>query len=266
MFLFSKIVGAAADPSNLMLAAYAAAAGLLFTRWWKWGRAVAAGTTMALLAVTLTPVDHWLLGTLENRFPPQPPPAQVDGIVVLGGAINPILSAARGAPALTAAADRFTAMLILARRYPKARVIYSGGSGNPFDQTDREAPQVRRLVSELGLSPRRFIFEGQSRNTHENALFSKRLAHPHPGETWLLVTSALHMPRAVGAFRAVGWPVTPYPVNYRTMPSPPSFLRLDDDVADHLERLAAFTHEVVGLAGYRFLGWTNSLFPGPTSP
>ena len=263
MFLLSKIAEILTDPSNLLMVAMVAGAALLYTAWWRLGRGLILGVSIALLVLAVTPLDHWLLGGLENRFPSMPPPARVDGIIVLGGAASPLMSVARGHPTLNGAADRVIAMLALARRYPNAKVIYSGGSGDAFDQKDREAPHVRRLVEELGYDPARFVFEGRSRNTRENALFSKRLAHPRPGQTWLLVTSALHMPRAVGVFRAVGWPVTPYPVNYQTL----LYLRdgswLRFDVARQLGRLGEFAHEAAGLVVYRILGWRKSIFPAP---
>ena len=81
-----------------------------------------------------------------------------------------------------------------------------------------EAAATRGCSSRDGLDARRILVETRSRNTYENAVYSKELAQPQPGQIWLLVTSANHMPRAVGCFRAVGFDVIPYPVDYDTGP------------------------------------------------
>ena len=73
------------------------------------------------------------------------------------------------------------------------------------------------MLERLGLAAGRVIYEERSRNTSENAEFSLAIARPQPGETWLLITSAFHMSRAVGSFRRAGWNVVPYPVDFRPM-------------------------------------------------
>ncbi len=157
-----------------------------------------------------------LILPLEDRFPPwnsaQGPP---DGIVVLGGAIAPGISLARGAVALNNSAERITATVELARRYPNARIIFSGGTAALF-KGPLEAPLAVKEFEALGVAHDRITAEEQSRNTIENAVFSRLIAQPKPGERWLLVTSAFHMPRAIAAFRAAGFPVEAYPVDWRT--------------------------------------------------
>ncbi len=260
MFTLSKIVGVLIDPSWWLTGGL-----LLGALLWLAGRARAArwpfGLALLIAAVAgLTPVGSHLAAVLEERFPAAPAPAQVDGIVMLGGLVNPELSAARGTPALNGAAERLTVFVELARRYPDAKLVFSGGSGSLRRPELKEAPLVRRLVASLGLDPARILFDDQSRNTHENALESLRLARPGAGETWLLVTSALHMPRAVGCFRAAGFPVTAYPVDHRTLPGGHHWL---PGLAAGLAGIKAATHELMGLLAYRLLGRTNSLFPAP---
>src|SRR5213078_952001 len=139
-----------------------------------------------------------------------------DGIIVLGGAISPDVSAARDEVALNEAAERLTVAAELARRYPEARILLSGGSGALIYEESAEAPFAMRLLQGLGVARARILLEDRSRNTVENAIFSKALAQPKPGERWLLVTSGYHMPRSVGIFRKAGFPVEPYPVDWRT--------------------------------------------------
>lgn len=260
MFVLSKILGLVGQPVNMAMAALLAGVALLFTRRWRLGRRLAAGGTLLLAVCTIPPAAGWLAGILEDRFPPpRPLPAHVDGIVVLGGSVDPVLSAARDQPVVPAAADRLFAMVALAHRYPDARVVFTGGSGDALHPEAAEAPVVERLLAEMGCDTARVIFEGRSRNTRENALFTRDLVRPRPGEVWLLVTSALHMPRSVGVFRAVGWPVVPYPVDYRTTGQGPDFRAQAGTPA----LIYAVAHEWEGLAYYRLRGWTDALLPAP---
>src|SRR6202043_2021742 len=103
----------------------------------------------------------------------------------------------------------------LAHRYPNARIIYSGGSANLISDDAKEADYALAVFESLGVSKERLTMERGSRNTQENAEFSKAIAAPKSGERWLLVTSAYHMPRSVGLFRKVGFAVEPYSVDWR---------------------------------------------------
>ncbi len=260
MFVLSKLLGLMGQPFNVAMAATVAGALLLFTRRWRLGRRLTAGGALLLVVCTILPVGSWLAGVLENRFPPpRPLPAHVDGIVVLGGSVDPILSAARGQPIVSGAADRLFAMVTLARRYPDAEVVFTGGSGSVVHPEAAEAPVVRQLLTGMGCDTARVAFEGRSRNTYENAVFTRDLVHPRPGQVWLLVTSALHMPRAVGVFRAAGWTVVPYPVDYLTSGREIDVLAPDGEPA----LVRAVTHEWEGLAYYRLRGWTKTLLPAP---
>jgi uncharacterized SAM-binding protein YcdF (DUF218 family) len=215
-----------------------------------------------LLLVAILPLGAWLLLPLEERFDrPEPMPERVDGIILLGGAVQPSLSAARGVPALNDLAERLTAFLALARRHEDARLVFTGGSGALFGSPMSEAEVARDLLEGLGLPPERVTWEDRSRDTYENAVFSLALAEPRAGETWLLVTSAMHMPRAVGAFRAAGWPaLLPYPSDYLTKPRPDL---LDFDLASGLFLLDRAAHEWTGLVAYRLMGRSTALFPAP---
>ncbi len=262
-FAASKLFWLAVNPGNLLLILLCAGVLLMGTRTWqRLGRRLVGVAAAAGLAVTVLPLGTWLALPLENRFPaPARLPERVDGIVVLGGAVDQLLTAARGQPALRADAERMTAFVALARRYPAARLVFTGGSGRLARQEIKETVAARLLFEELGLDVERVLFEDRSRNTYENAVYSYRLAAPRPQETWLLVTSAYHMPRAVGCFRRAGWRVVPYPVDFRTGGSygyaPPLYF------AEALEELGLAAHEWVGLAAYRLMGRTDRLLPGP---
>jgi uncharacterized SAM-binding protein YcdF (DUF218 family) len=219
-------------------------------------------TVGAAVAIAILPVGAWLLAPLEDRFPRlNEPPQQIDGIIVLGGAINLRRAADRGGVPLGGFAERITAFVELAQQYPDAKLIYTGGSGLLLDQVHREADYAAQLLDTLGVAPGRVVYERESRNTYENAVYSVAAMRPQPGEVWLLVTSAFHMPRSVGVFRRAGWPVTPYPVAYNT--GPDDTLRLDFNFARGLGWTSVALHEWIGLTAYRWLGWTDTLFPGP---
>ena len=216
-FYASKIAWFLARPGNLLLMLLVLGTVLLWTRWRRAGRWLSAGAVTLGVVMAVLPLGHWLRVTLENRFPlVTATPVRVDGIVVLGGVVNQFITEARGQAAIGGAVERLTAFAELAARYPDAKLIFSGGSGVPFRQELKESHFVGPVFERLGLEEGRVIYEDRSRNTTENAEFSRDIARPRPEETWLLITSAFHMPRAVGCFRRVGWNVVPYPVDYTT--------------------------------------------------
>jgi uncharacterized SAM-binding protein YcdF (DUF218 family) len=265
-FILSKVLGFFAIPSNLMIALGLLGVLLLWTHLARAGRCLMVASLIALAVLGLSPLGNALIIPLEQRFPPwdatRGPP---DGMVVLGGAIVPDVSVARDDVALDEAAERITAAVALARRYPAARIIYSGGSGALIFREGSEAASAVRLFESLGIPRARIIAEEQSRNTAENAVFSLLLAMPQPGERWLLVTSAFHMPRAMGIFRRAGFPVEAYPVDWRTR-GPQDMARPFSTLGNGLQRADTAVREWVGLLVYWLTGQSAALFPGPLDP
>jgi uncharacterized SAM-binding protein YcdF (DUF218 family) len=262
-FVASKIYWMFASPLNLLLAA--ALLGALFSRgrFGRAARAVAIGAILLLIAAAVTPVGYLLLAPLEDRFP-QPPadmPAP-DGIIILGGAINDPASRARG-QAVFDEGERVIQAVILAKRYPKARIVFTGGYGSLFSAgVSTEALQAQKLMADLGVDPARVTLEDRSRNTEENALFTAALVHPDPSQRWLLVTSAFHMTRSMGIFDKVGFKVMPYPVAFRTLGSGHG-VPWDFDPASNLHFVEIAMKEWIGLAAYWATGKIDHLFPGP---
>ncbi len=262
-FTLSKIFGFFAVPSNFLMVIGLVGLVLLCTRYTRLASWLVV-TSLVLLAIAgLSPLGNALILPLEQRFPAwdasRGPP---DGIVMLGGAISPNVSAARGSIALDEAAERLTATAELARRYPNARIILSGGSNALVFDEEIEAVFAVRQLEALGIAHQRITAEEQSRNTIENALFSRLIANPKPGERWLLVTSASHMPRAMAAFRTAGFPVEAYPVDWRTR-GPIDAMVPFASVADGLKRTDTAVHEWIGLLAYRLSGKTADVFPAP---
>ncbi len=173
-----------------------------------------------------------------------------------------MVSQPRGEVALNEAAERMTVIAELARRFPNARIVFTGGSGRIIYDGVTEASLAARLFESFGIAKERIVLEDKSRDTDENARFTKELLDPKPGERWLLVTSAHHMPRSVGVFRAAGFPVEAYPVDFRTRGAV-DLLRPFSNVGDGLRRTDTAAREWVGLVAYRLTGRTDALFPAP---
>jgi len=262
-FPVSKVLGFFAIPSNLIVVAGLVGLVLLMTRWKRTASSLALGSLILLAVLGLSPIGNDLIIPLEDRFPPwDASHGAPDGIIVLGGAISPDISAVRNEVILNEAAERLTVVADLARRYPAARIVFSGGTGALLADEPSEAPFALRQLESFGIARERILIEDRSRNTVENAVFSKRLVQPKPGERWLLVTSAYHLPRAVGVFRKAGFAVEPYPVDWRTR-GYDDLLRPFPTVGDGLRRADTAVREWVGLVVYWLTGRSSDLFPAP---
>ena len=262
-FIVSKVLGFFALPSNLLISLGVLGIVLMRTRFVRVGQGLASTSIVWLVAAGLSPLGNALIFPLEERFPPwDVSRGAPDGIVVLGGAIGAELSTIRGTADLNESAERLTTAAELARRFPAARIIYSGGNDRLVLGGGIEAEAAASLLESLGVARGRVITEGRARNTIENAIFSKELANPKPGEHWLLVTSGYHMPRAVGVFRKVGFTIEPYPVDWRTRGAIDLVIPFDS-LSSGLRRTDTAMREWVGLVVYWISGRSSALFPGP---
>jgi uncharacterized SAM-binding protein YcdF (DUF218 family) len=264
-FVLAKILGFFALPSNLIIMLGLAGVVLMATRFRRAGRRLAGASVVLLAIIGLTPIGNALILPLEQRFPAWTdggrPPA---GVVVLGGALDAVVSGARHEVALNEAAERMTEVAALARRYPQARIVFSGGSGQLVFQGQNESELAVRLFGYFGIPPERVEQENRSRDTVENARFTKAMADPKPDERWLLVTSAYHMPRSIATFRRAGFAMEAYPVDWRTR-GPSDLWRPFTNLGDGIRRTDTAVREWVGLVAYRLAGHTSELFPGPAS-
>jgi uncharacterized SAM-binding protein YcdF (DUF218 family) len=264
-FVLSKTIGVVSMPSNLLIGIGLLGVVLCATRFASSGRKLMIASIVLLAICGLSPLGYWLLYPLEARFPPwNPAQGAPDGIIVLGGSVEADLSAAHDTTVITSAADRIFATAALARQYPNTRIVYSGGSSNLISTDAKEADYAARLFENLGIPKSRLTMERQSRNTQENAEFSKKLVQPKSGERWLLVTSAYHMPRSVGLFRKADFPVEPYPVDWRTDGSE-ALLEFSNVENTGLTRTDLASREWLGLLTYWITGKIDSPFPGPNN-
>ena len=260
-FVASKIFWLLASPVILLLIVALTALVISFLRSSLVWRVVALGAILLLAALAATPIGLLLIAPLEDRFP-EPPPNMPppDGIIVLGGAIRSAESTARGQTVFSDG-ERVVEAAILAKRYPDARVIFSGGNGSLLAASSTEAQEARKLFVELGVDPSRITLEDASRNTDENARFTAKLVGPVPGQRFLLVTSAYHMPRSMGLFEKAGFNVTAFPVAFRALGEGRGLL-WDTHAPRNLETFDIAAKEWIGLVAYRATGRIDSLFPG----
>ncbi|PTR12537.1 YdcF family protein [Cereibacter azotoformans] len=249
--LSDKLIGALLRPDIWILVVLAVIVLALMMKRRRLALWTGSVTLALLVALAVLPFGNLLLQPIERTYPARPQPDRVDGIIVLVGSGNVRSSAYWGQMQLNEGGDRFTAALALARNFPQARVLFAGGSGALRDLSGAatsEAEMAEQCFRDPGITPERLLLEARSRNTAENARLSLALAAPAPGETWVLVTSAFHMPRAMRSFETAGWPgLVPWPVDYRTS----SFT---DGIGWNLTRNLAAIREQIGQLAYRLSG------------
>ena len=254
-YYVSKLVWFVLEPTNLLTLLILG--GLLLGRRWLIGCG-----SVGLIVCGLSPLSVLLYRPLEDRFPAFVDDGRpVHGIVVLGGAAAAQVMNARRQLTLSEAGERITAMAELAQTYPEAAIVFTGGSGDLTASNLSEAAMLEQHAASL-IPVKRILFERDSRNTVENAEFTTRMVRPKPGERWLLVTSASHMPRSVGIFRKAGWTVTPYPVDYQSTGGADDF-RMQQSVARGLRFTDLVVKEYVGLLFAWLTGKSSALFPAP---
>ncbi|WP_417694551.1 YdcF family protein [Roseibium sp.] len=265
-FIVSKIGFFFVQPSNFLLASAVVGWLVTWTRWARAGRWLAGLALALLLFIGLSPAANWLMAPLEQRFPlPELTalPENIAGIIVLGGAMDTSASEGRRDVALNEAAERMMIVPYLSRLFPQAVIVHSGGQGDLVPGDVSEADGARRLFRDFGIDDARVLLEGASRNTHENAVFTKRLIEGCSDGNWLLVTSAYHMPRAMGVFRQAGHErLIAYPVDYRVIAEGGESY-LFSGVSSGLLRFDTAFREWLGLTVYWLTGRSSDLFPAP---
>jgi uncharacterized SAM-binding protein YcdF (DUF218 family) len=262
-FVISKTLGIMLLPTNFMIGLGLIGMMLLATRFRRLGRRLMVVSLVLLAICAWSPLGKLVLYPLESRFPAwDASKGAPDGIIVLGGPLDADLSVAHGTAVISAAGDRVVAGAVLAHRYPNARLLYTGGSANLLSNDAKEADYAAELFEDLGIARSRLLMERNSRNTLENAEFSKTMANPKPGERWVMVTSAFHMPRAVGLFRKAGFAVEAYPVDWKLGKGSGVFT-FSNIAGDGLARIDPAVREWMGLIAYWLAGKTDALLPGP---
>jgi uncharacterized SAM-binding protein YcdF (DUF218 family) len=263
LFYISKIFWGIVQPGMLLLLLLVAAIGLSRTRFQRtaWGCVVAAA--LLIFVGGLLPLSTWMILPLEERFArPSLEGRPIDGIIILGGAEDSRVAAGRGVHAVNETAERLTEAAALARRFPEAKVIFTGGAIELVAMPTIGADAAGIILRDLGVDPGRLTLERNARTTYENAVLVKDIADPKPGERWLLVTSAWHMPRSIAVFRKAGFEVEAWPVDYRTAGDSDRWWTFRSPL-EGLRRLEVTSREWLGLIAYRLTGRTDELLPSP---
>lgn len=264
-FISSKIAWALLSPGNLMILAMAVGTVLLAFNKHLIAKRILIPTSLFSVILMAYPVSDYLMAPLESRFSKPPTlPAQVDAILILGGGEDLKRSLSWHVSELGIGGDRYIGAAILAKAYPEVPVIFTGGSGSlRLQDTAGEGSIAKDLLTAVGINADRLIIESQSRNTYENFKLTKPLLphSEHSRATYILVTSAYHMPRAVGIARQQGINVIPYPVDYHSNQA--DLRHWDFDLYDHLKALEPAWREWIGLSVYYLTDKTDAWFPAP---
>jgi uncharacterized SAM-binding protein YcdF (DUF218 family) len=259
-FYSSKLFWILMSPDSLFLILLTTSVILLFTRWQKKGIKLLLLLTFLAWLLALMPVGEWFFYPLEKQFSSNPLlPERIDGIIVLGGSVNPSLSQYWQQLETYSNHERLSQFILLAKKYPHARLLFTGGNSSLHQGEPTEADQVKDFFIHSGIQEKRLLLENKARNTYENAVFSKQLARPLSDENWVLITSAYHMPRAIGVFCKQGWPTIPFPVDHASQPD--KLFDPDFKLSDHISDLVEASHEWVGLLAYYASGKINHLLP-----
>lgn len=224
----------------------------------KLSRGIYLAAVLFLIFMACPISSNWLVDSLERQYPDRGIEGEngAQAIVVLGGSLK-MPSEAHRKSGLTNSSDRLLEALRLYRA-GKAPLIAVTGGDNPLLLATRkihEAEQMRSLLEEWGVPESAIVVEDASVNTHENALFTRRVLAARGIQHIILVTSAIHMPRAAAAFRKVGFDVEAVPADFLSgRPDQAMFFQWFPASGALLNSNNAL-HEWIGLWAYRLRGW-----------
>lgn len=263
-FALSKILWTLAQPLNALC--LMAAAGLILRLWRpKAGQALANAALILVLVLGVLPVGPLLLSWLEERVAaPARTPEDLDGIILLGGAFDSAMTEKTGRISANGQIGRVFCFMELANANPDAVLVASGGAGDILNPAAMESAPAKKFFALAGFN-RGILYEERSRNTYENALYTKKLALPEDGRKWAVVTSAYHMPRTLGVFEKLGWRVVPYPCDRKTPPEGALTMSLPS-VTANFYRLELAVRELLGNAVYFAAGKSAFLIPPARVP
>ena len=259
-FLTSKLVWLLISPDSLLLILVLSTLVFLLIGKQKIAKTLLTITSSLLIIIAFFPIGEWLLYPLESHFQTNPVlPSKVDGIIVLSGSEDVLLSKVWNQIELGNTAERNLNFLTLARQFPKAKLVFTGGTGSLIHQEYKAADVAKQLFEQQGFDISRIIFERESRNTYENVIYSKKIVKPLTNKNWILITTSWHMPRSIGIFCKAGWPVIPYPVDHQT--NKDNLFRIDFNLLVNIRTLKIALKEWLGLFAYYLSGKTTSFLP-----
>lgn len=259
-FYSSKFIWKVISPDSLFVILLLGTAVLLYLDYYILARRLLIFLFATVVFLSLFPLGSWMLYPLEKRFKHNPElPAQIDGIILLGGSINAETSKAWGQLEMNYSAERLTSFIELSRRYPEAKLVFTGENASINRNKPTEASILKLHLHQLGIDIKRIEFENQAKNTAENAFYTKQLVQPSVDSKWLLVTTAFHMPRSIGVFCQNSWSVIPYPVDHQVAPD--NMFEINFNLLGHAGHFKRAMHEWLGLIAYYLTGKIPDLVP-----
>jgi len=197
-------------------------------------------------------LPYFLLNKLEDYIKPSKISySQLIGVIVLGGGVDEgLVPKERNDASLHEVAERFTKAVEIYRKNPRVFILFSGGSGFIYKQRGwSDSDNARKFFIDQGVREENLIIENQSKNTFENAVFSRRILEDKKGN-WVLITSASHMARSFMVFKKNGIILEPISVDYKTGTSQIFWLTFDFYKAVKLWKI--LLHEIIGIVYYKF--------------
>lgn len=265
-FYISKIVWFFLQPSAASVWLIVLGLVISKTRLARLNKPMMATGAIALMLIAFSPLGRQLILPLEDRYPlikvSELNEKEIDGIVVLGGTIHMYITDERGVPSIVSGAERLIEAVKIAKRFPKIRILLAGGPNTIGKDPTPDSDVIKQLMVDMGVNSERIEVDSRSKNTWQNAVFAKQIAKPKENENWYLITSAYHMPRAMGCFQKAGFKVKAYPVDYltggRASQFYPFYYALDGVTITDIA-----SKEWLGLLSYWVTGRVTELFPGP---
>ena len=255
-FYLSKILWLIVNPFNIFIFITLFTMFLYFINFRRLSLIIYLINFIFIALISFFPIGSYLTYIIEKEFHTNTKiPKRVDGILILGGATNPLLFKEFDQISLNGSAERLVESVMIIRKFEKAKVIFSGGSGI-VNRSDLGHSQVAKLFyKKMGVDINKIFFEDKSRNTHENIIYSKKIAKPKKNENWLLITSAFHMKRALLIAEKNNWKLIPYAVDFKNVKEFKLIPNLN--LLSNLNSFQSGLHEWLGLVAYYLMGRTD---------
>lgn len=217
---------------------------------------------LAIVILGVFPLGPLMMVWLERQYPaPAELPAKIDGLILLGGAFESARSTSLRTISVNGQIDRALCFVDIAKKYPAARLVFSGGNGDILNPEANESVDAKKFFEISGLGARPMLYEDKSKNTYENVIYSKALVNPKPDETWVVMTSAYHMPRTMGIFQKAGWGILPYQCDYKTDANYISPFTHLPNVASNFSIMNVALKEYFGILVYALTGKSTFILP-----
>jgi len=258
-FYLSKILWLILNPFNIFIFVTLLSIFLYFVKLRRISLIIFLINFVFIALISFLPIGSYLIYNIEKEYHSYiKPPDQVDGILILGGATNPLLYNEYDQISLNGSSERLVESVFIIKKFDKAKVIFSGGSGLVNRPDLDHAKVAKSFYKKIGIETNQIIFEDKSRNTYENIIYSKKIANPKINENWLLITSASHMKRALLIADKNNWKLIPYAVDFKNIKNFKLIPNLE--LLKNLNSFQQASHEWLGLISYYLMGRTAKVF------